>query len=185
MSQKLNRMKNSVRTGGKGSVRRRKLVRRKNTTTDDKRLQAALKRLGVNQIPGIEEVNIFNQDGTVLQFKSNSNLKVQANVLANTYVVSGKPENKLIQDLLPGIINQLGDNMGLQKLAEQVSLPTDKVEDEDIPQLVGENFEDTANKDQKKQENADTSVPPLTPADNTSEPPPLIPADTTSPVITT
>ena len=31
----------------------------KTTSTDDKRLQNTLKRLGVNTIPGIEEVNIF------------------------------------------------------------------------------------------------------------------------------
>ena len=31
----------------------------KAATTDDKRLQSTLKRLGVNTIPGIEEVNLF------------------------------------------------------------------------------------------------------------------------------
>ena len=39
----------------------------KTTTTDDKRLQNTLKRLGVNTIPGIEEVNIFKED-TVIHF---------------------------------------------------------------------------------------------------------------------
>ena len=39
----------------------------KTTSTDDKRLQNTLKRLGVNTIPGIEEVNIF-QDETVIHF---------------------------------------------------------------------------------------------------------------------
>jgi NACalpha-BTF3-like transcription factor len=39
----------------------------KTTTTDDKRLQSTLKRLGVNTIPGIEEVNIF-KDETVIHF---------------------------------------------------------------------------------------------------------------------
>jgi nascent polypeptide-associated complex subunit beta len=40
----------------------------KTTSTDDKRLQSTLKRLGVNSIPGIEEVNLFNPDGTVTHF---------------------------------------------------------------------------------------------------------------------
>jgi len=39
----------------------------KTTTTDDKRLQSTLKRIGVNAIPAIEEVNIF-KDETVIQF---------------------------------------------------------------------------------------------------------------------
>lgn len=39
----------------------------KTTSTDDKRLQSTLKRLGVNTVPGIEEVNIF-QDESVIHF---------------------------------------------------------------------------------------------------------------------
>lgn len=37
----------------------------KTTSTDDKRLQNTLKRLGVNTIPGIEEVNIFKDDDVI------------------------------------------------------------------------------------------------------------------------
>ena len=33
---------------------------------------------------------------------------MQASIAANTYVVSGHAETKKLQDLLPGIINQLG-----------------------------------------------------------------------------
>jgi len=75
VNNKLRKIANSVRTGGKGTVRRKKLVKRNNATTDDKKLQIALRRLGINTIPGIDEVNIFNSDGTVLQFKNSSNLK--------------------------------------------------------------------------------------------------------------
>jgi nascent polypeptide-associated complex subunit beta len=62
----------------------------KTTTTDDKRLQSTLKRLGVNTIPGIEEVNIF-KDETVIHFV---NPKVQASIAANTWVVSGPSQTK-------------------------------------------------------------------------------------------
>ena len=48
-------------------VNRKKKAVHKTTTTDDKRLQNTLKRLGVNTIPGIEEVNIF-KDETVIHF---------------------------------------------------------------------------------------------------------------------
>ena len=48
------------------STRKKKAVH-KTTTTDDKRLQSTLKRIGVNVIPAIEEVNIFKDD-LVIQF---------------------------------------------------------------------------------------------------------------------
>ena len=32
--------------------------------------QNTLKRLGVNNIPGIEEVNLFRDDGSVVHFKN-------------------------------------------------------------------------------------------------------------------
>ncbi|KAL2650883.1 hypothetical protein R1flu_019011 [Riccia fluitans] len=115
--ERLMKMASAVRTGGKGSVRRKKKAVHKTTTTDDKRLQNTLKRLGVNTIPGIEEVNIF-KDETVIHFV---NPKVQASIAANTWVVSGPSQSKKLQDLLPGIINQLGpDNLpNLKKIAQQ------------------------------------------------------------------
>ena len=48
-------------------LRRKKKAVHKVSTTDDKRLQTTLKRLGVNTIPGIEEVNLF-QDNDVIHF---------------------------------------------------------------------------------------------------------------------
>merc|ERR1712025_423560 len=142
----LARLQASVRTGGKGSVRRKKKAVHKTTTTDDKRLQNTLKRLSVNNIPAIEEVNLFKDNGTVIHF---SNPKVQASIGANTYVISGRAENKNLQELLPGIINQLGpDNLAnLKKIAESYQVSNSKGNDEsddsddDVPDLV-ENFED-------------------------------------------
>ena len=68
--EKLAKMAAQVRTGGKGSVRRKKKAIHKTTTTDDKRLQNTLKRLGVNNIPAIEEVNLFKDNGTVIHFNN-------------------------------------------------------------------------------------------------------------------
>lgn len=48
---------------------RKKKAVHKTTTTDDKRLQSTLKRIGVNAIPAIEEVNIFKDD-VVIQFQN-------------------------------------------------------------------------------------------------------------------
>ncbi|KAG6405812.1 hypothetical protein SASPL_133406 [Salvia splendens] len=143
-----------ARTGGKGTMRRKKKAVHKTTTTDDKRLQSTLKRIGVNAIPAIEEVNIFKED-VVIQFV---NPKVQASVAANTWVVSGTPQNKKLQDILPQIINQLGpDNLeNLKKLAEQfqkqapaASSGAAEDDDDDVPELVaGETFEAAAEEGQ-------------------------------------
>ena len=48
-------------------------------------------------------------------------MSVQASIPANTYVISGPSQNKKLQEMLPGILNQLGaDNLAnLQKLAQQ------------------------------------------------------------------
>ncbi|XP_019194679.1 PREDICTED: basic transcription factor 3-like [Ipomoea nil] len=156
--EKLQRMAGSVRTGGKGTMRRKKKAVHKTNTTDDKRLQSTLKRIGVNAIPAIEEVNIFKED-IVIQFL---NPKVQASIAANTWVVSGSPQTKKLQDILPQIIHQLGpDNLeNLKKLAEQfqkqapgaagtgsaagAALAQDE-DDDDVPELVsGETFEAAA-----------------------------------------
>ncbi|GAB4839040.1 hypothetical protein Ancab_028569 [Ancistrocladus abbreviatus] len=156
--EKLMKKADAVRLGGKGTMRRKKKAVHKTTTTDDKRLQSTLKRIGVNTIPAIEEVNIFKDD-LVIQF---TNPKVQASISANTWVVSGAPQSKKLQDILPGIINQLGpDNLdNLRKLAEQFQKKAPNVnadagaintqeDDDEVPELVaGETFEAAAEEGQ-------------------------------------
>merc|ERR1711996_181509 len=118
MGEKLKMLQAQVRIGGKGTVRRKKEVHR-TATTDDKKLQSSLKKLSVNNIPGIEEVNMIKDDGTVIHF---NNPKVQASLAANTFAVTGHGENKQITDLLPGILNQLGAESltHLKRLASNV-----------------------------------------------------------------
>ncbi|KAJ3690154.1 hypothetical protein LUZ61_019318 [Rhynchospora tenuis] len=160
--ERLMKMASAVRTGGKGSMRRKKKAVHKATSTDDKRLQSTLKRIGVNSIPGIEEVNIFKDD-VVIQFQ---NPKVQASIAANTWVVSGSPQTKKLQDILPSIINQLGpDNLdNLRRIAEQFQkeaadkAPADGTaaaggaeDDDEVPDLVpGETFEEVAAAEEEK-----------------------------------
>ena len=137
-----------ARTGGKGSVRRKKKAVHKTATSDDKKLGSTLKKLGVTNIPAIEEVNLFTSDGRVIHF---SDPKVQASIAANTYVVSGPNENKPLTELLPGIMNQLGpDNIDhLKQIADNLAYSgrggADAArggadDDDDVPDLV-ENFE--------------------------------------------
>ncbi|KAL3596725.1 hypothetical protein D5086_008362 [Populus alba] len=87
------------------------------------------------------------------------NPKVQASVVANTWVITGTPQTRKLQDILPGIINQLGpDNLdNLRKLAEQFQkeVPSGEAgaaqeDDDDVPELVGgETFETVAEEGQK------------------------------------
>lgn len=147
-----NKTTETVRTGGKGSVRRKHKAVRKTATHDDKRLKSTLNRLNCRDIPAIEEVNLFKEDGGVIHF---ANPKVQASIAANTYVVAGTAENKKLQDLLPGIINQLGpDNLEhLKKVYASFAgkagapgaAPAGKADEEDVPPLV-ESFEATSKK---------------------------------------
>jgi len=147
---KLKQKFEAVRTGGKGTVRRKKKAQHKTSAADDKQLQAQLKRLQVNNIPGIEEVNMFKEDGNVIHFSAP---KVQASIAANTYVISGHAENKQLQELLPGIINQLGpDNlMNLKRIAESYNAGAAANSgavpggDDDVPDIDG-NFEDVSKK---------------------------------------
>ena len=111
--------------------------------------------MGATNIPGIEEVNLFKEDGKVIHFV---NPKVQASIAANTYIVSGHADTKPLQELLPGIVSQLGmDNINqLQSMAAQggggmggmgggaMSMPKvleEDSDDDEPPELV-DNFEE-------------------------------------------
>ncbi|KAM7335281.1 hypothetical protein ACRRTK_005758 [Alexandromys fortis] len=82
--EKLAKLQAQVRIGEKGTARRKKKVVHRTATADDKKLQFSLKKLGVNNISGIEEVNMFTNQGTVIHF---NNLKVQASLAANTFTI--------------------------------------------------------------------------------------------------
>jgi len=94
---------------------------------------------------------MFMDSGSVLHFSAP---KVQASVSANTYVITGHGENKRLEELLPGIINQLGpDNLvNLKRIAEGFAANSEAGKkagssaDDDIPD-VGGNFEDVSKSD--------------------------------------
>merc|ERR1711910_275585 len=152
--EKLKMLQAQVRIGGKGTGRRKKKVGHRIATTDDKKLQSSLKKLSVNNIPGIEQVNMIKDDGSVIHF---NNPKVQASLAANTFAVTGHAENKQITELLPGILNQLGAESltHLKKLASNVTgggggsgldgagVGADDDDDDDVPDLV-ENFDEVS-----------------------------------------
>ena len=146
----------SSSTGGKGTVRRKKKASsRGGGAQSDVKLTAALKKLGATNIPGIEEVNLFKEDGKVIHFV---NPKVQASIQANTYIISGPSDTKPLQELLPSIVSQLGmDNIaqlqsamagqaGMAGAAGGMPSVAEDDDDDDVPDLVDGNFEEVSEK---------------------------------------
>ena len=132
--------------GGKGGARRTKKVNKKQDKNEDKKLKQQLKKFNVQSLPDIEEVNFFKDDDTVMNFKRPA---VDFSVRDNLLVVSGNPETKEIESMLPDILKQVGPEQAA-KLKDVVK-KDDKVaeandDDDDIPDLVG-NFEDASKKE--------------------------------------
>ncbi|XP_042847288.1 transcription factor BTF3-like isoform X1 [Panthera tigris] len=152
--EKLVKLQAQVRIGGKGTARRKKVVHRTAIAEDDKNLQFSLKKSGVNNISGIEEGNMFTNQGTVIHF---NNRKVQASLAANTLTITGHAERKHLTEMLLSILNQLGaDSLtSLRRLAEvlpkqsvdgKVPLATGEEEDDEVPDFV-ENFDEASKKE--------------------------------------
>ena len=55
---------------GKGTQRRNVKAVKKADELDEKKLGAALKKLNVQPIPGVEEVTIFKEDGNLIHFNA-------------------------------------------------------------------------------------------------------------------
>jgi len=143
------------RIGGKGTPRRKVKRAPARSAADDKKLQQTLKKLNVQPINQIEEVNMFKSDGNVIHFAAP---KVHAAVPSNTFAIYGNGEDKELTELVPGILNQLGPDSlaSLRKLAESYqnmqkagegaekdgAAPEAEDDDDAIPDLVDRNFED-------------------------------------------
>jgi len=112
--ERLNQLKNlqdQVRTGGKGTVRRKKKILHHAVVKDDKQLINTLKKLGANPIPGIEEVNLFRDNNTVITIK---NPKVQTALACNTFSVAGVAVEKPISEVMPSFVNNMNSESLMQ-----------------------------------------------------------------------
>jgi len=155
-------------------MRRKKFKGKKSSNEFEKRLQANLKKLSCNTIPGIEEVNLFKADGTVVHFVSP---KVDAEVSSNTFIVSGNSTTNKIEELLPDILPQIGSDhlTQLKDYAEKFEALRPSNDDgdeppalvgvgdsEDVPMLIddGLNFEQIAESDDKKPDDKDPESEP-------------------------
>ncbi|BGP19429.1 hypothetical protein JCM10213_000666 [Rhodosporidiobolus nylandii] len=108
----------AAKTGGAKAPIRRKIAPKAPAPVDDKKLQTALKKLNVQALNGVEEVNMFTQDGNVLHF---NHPRVHAAAGSNTYAIYGHGQNRELTDLMPSILNQMGPDAmaSLRRIAEQ------------------------------------------------------------------
>lgn len=149
---KLEKMAAMARTGGKGTVRRKKKAVHKAAPTDDKKVQSTLKKLGLSPIPNCEEAHLFREDGKVMVFR---NPKLLGSISANTFSLAGSHDVKEVTDLVsPELLSQLsGGNMQqLQELMAKLQAEggfaglkdadgAPAADDEGVPDLVDENFD--------------------------------------------
>ncbi|CAH7682045.1 nascent polypeptide-associated complex subunit beta [Phakopsora pachyrhizi] len=109
-SEKLKQLQAQTKAATKGQPRRKMVKKPKGLTAglagDDKKLQAALKKLNVQPMTGIEEVNMFKEEGSKILHFSNPRVHGAANV--NTFAIHGAGQEKDLTELVPGILPQLG-----------------------------------------------------------------------------
>lgn len=73
----------------------------RSNANEDKKLNAVIRKFGVQPLGEIEEVNMFRDDNSIMHFKRP---QVQFSVRENLMVVTGASESKQITELMPGIM---------------------------------------------------------------------------------
>ena len=173
---KLQKLAASVRTGGKGSMRRKKKVIVKSAGADEKKLDGALKKLQLTPLREVKKVTLVMTGDSVLVFdKAN----VSANTSSNLYVLKGKgvtqakdmstasPDLAQLQSMLaksgmdPAKMSQMLESEEMQKVLASKGLSKEQAaaalsgvaaaggdddDDDDVPELVTDNFEAEADK---------------------------------------
>ena len=136
----------NTRLGGKGTQKRKHKAKDKNKMSTSKKMKTIEKKLGVQPLPDIAEVNLFRDDGNVWHF-ANPNLKgsIQNQVL----IVSQEPEIKDIQNNFAEFVSHMGPNemSKLKDMVKDMKPPAqekgpEEEEDDEAPELV--NFEEVA-----------------------------------------
>uniref|UniRef100_A0A2K6UPT8 Transcription factor BTF3 n=1 Tax=Saimiri boliviensis boliviensis TaxID=39432 RepID=A0A2K6UPT8_SAIBB len=141
--EKLAKLQAQVRISGKGTAHRKKKVVHRTATADDKKLQFSLKKLRVNNISGIEEVNMFTKQGAVIHF---NNPKIQASLAVNTFTITGHAETKQLTEMPPSILNhlrRLAEALPKQSVDGKAPLAPGEEDDDEVPDLV-ENFDEAS-----------------------------------------
>ncbi|KAJ1997441.1 Nascent polypeptide-associated complex subunit beta [Coemansia thaxteri] len=138
--EKLAKLQSQVRTGGKGTPRRKIVKSTKPVAKEDPKLASTLKQLNVQPIPDVETINMFKDDGKVLGFNAP---RLSANLQANTFVIAGKPIEKTPEQALSEMISRLG-SFGPESLSQLAKMAEGMQGsgsgagdvDDDIPDLI-------------------------------------------------
>ena len=93
-------------------------------------VKSLVKKVGAQQL-GVDEVNFFRDDNTVMHF---NRPEAYASIQNNTFIVSGESETKSIKDLLPDIIQQLGPKQ--HKILKDLVTGSGENSGEEVPTLV-------------------------------------------------
>merc|ERR1712039_449622 len=106
---------------------------------DDSKLKGVIKKNGAKPLADICEVNFFNNDNTVTQFKQP---EVWGNIPNQTIIVFGNSETKNLKDVFSEIMTQLGPKQ-LKGLQSTMKMPRPQAEtikeedgDDEAPELV-------------------------------------------------
>lgn len=73
---------------GKGTPRRKVKKVHKSAGVDDKKLQTSLKKLNVQPIQAIEEVNMFKSDGNVIHFAAPKGTVAQGRLIGDDSIAN-------------------------------------------------------------------------------------------------
>jgi nascent polypeptide-associated complex subunit beta len=125
-----------VRTGGKGTARR-KIKKVTKSANEDPKVKNTLKKLNVRPLPDIDDVKFYMEDQSVLEFK---NPRVQIQQQTSTLVVQGKFVKKTMDEVAPDLMKQMGmtesDFASLQQQTETEEKKTEgDKKDDDLPEL--------------------------------------------------
>lgn len=133
--EKLQKAASAVRTGGKGSVRRKAVTKnRVKDTEEDFKITNAMKRIGCNAIQ-CDEVLMHKADGKVIKF---TQPRMLGNPEANLFYVHGHNETKELtaaermQDL-SGILPQLLSSLPKDKLEGLAKNISEAEKKEEVP----------------------------------------------------
>jgi nascent polypeptide-associated complex subunit beta len=132
----------AVRTGGKGSVRRKVRAPRAAAGTDEKTLQATLKRLGATPANDVGIVALVRGDDE--DFLAFRRPRLLLNQAANLYAVTGKAEERPYGELI-GLVG--GAAAAAAHARMQAEEDAEDSDDDDVPELVeAEDFQKEATK---------------------------------------
>ncbi|KAL4676076.1 hypothetical protein H8959_010221 [Pygathrix nigripes] len=129
--------------GGKRPAHRKKKVVHRTATAEDKNFQFSLKKLGVNNISGIEEVNVFTNQGRVIHF---NNPEVQTSLAGKAFTITAS-SSSLVQDCLTSL-RRLAEALPKQSVDGPAPLATGEDDDDEVPDLV-ENFDEASKHEAK------------------------------------